>query len=257
MKPIRSPRIRRSILGTALPAGLAVAFLLAGAGTCSAATAAPQATVVQPATKRSRAPFTVALLAEQSWPRSDAYRLFASDESSPGYGLLLGYDFAVAPRLVLAVNAEWQHEETSGRWTSVGTTNLSLDSAALGLQARVVVHRWVQPYVRVAAGLTDAEARLNAPGGSVLSGSDWKSLLRAGAGVMLRTDAAQVLAGLPPFAASLSVEGGFASGRALEFAVSSPATSRGAEDPIPVDGVTLGKLSRSRPYLRFTFAVHF
>ena len=203
------------------------------------------------------AAWALGLSFDAPWYGDRGYDVFADDDTAARFGLWLSHDVvAWSDDLIGTVELGWGSEHDDNRVLDLVDTSLSTHVAYAGLTTRWIPVAWLQPHVRVAAGvafvgveLRRDELRLRERSGGPFDdlSSPYASL---GLGFTLRT-ATRSFEEPDGTLASLSVgvmfEGGYSLAGPLDVTLDGP-------DPTPADlAITeagLGELERSGPYLR-------
>lgn len=235
----------------------ALCALLASAALAPArATAADIATALEPAPR-----FALAVERDTLYRLDSGYDLFTRDEGDSAPGLSLTYDLLrPGPRATVAVGIGWNAENLSSQWGGSNRAELEVNTFQGALTARYALLWWLEPQVRVAAGVSLAHAELAVAGESQHLAGKARSLMgSAGGGLRLRTRSAR-LVGLR-LRASFATEAGIAAGTPLSLKLNPDPVGRdssaAARDRVPTTPLNLGSLGRIHPYLRFTIALHF
>lgn len=246
--------IGRDVLLRAALAGMCALFTLGATTTAARAGDAGEAVASAPR-------FALAVERDTLYRMDAGYDLFTRKEGDDAPGLSLSYDLLrPGPRTTIAVSVGWNGEALSNRWGGGNRAELDVHTFQGAVAARYALLWWLEPQVRVAAGVSLAHAELGVDRDAMTLEGDARSVMgSAGAGLRLRTRSARFLALL--MRASLAAEGGMAAGTPLALKLDPGSGRRGdsaaARDRIPTTAVDLGTLGRVHPYLRFTFALHF
>jgi hypothetical protein len=251
----------RSLRARALVGGLFAA--VASPAPASAQSHAPEATAR--ASEQALGPFSLSVDVDSLWRRDPAYQLFTRNERDVGAGLSLGYDILrLGPRTSAALSVGWMAERMTSD-TGPTPASLDVDNIRVGLAIRFAVRPWFEPLAQVALGASfgRASVTLGDPdfaSTGLLEGDTRSYCGRAGGGFRLRTGTARLESlPLPPLAASLTVEGGFQVGTPMSAIVKEPPPEDDdvAADLIPRAATKLGRLGRTYPYVRVSFALLF
>lgn len=228
--------------------------------------AKPNPPTIAPAPPRpirsAGAPLALAVVFERSWANDQGYDLFGGKSKIRQFGLWVAHDiWSMSPRVILAAEAGWAGwDEKSDYLDTDVETQLTTGSLHLGANIRYTLEPWLQPQLRVAAGVSFLEMKIaSIEDNSSVTFSDRAVLpfLSLGGGVLLRTPTRLFESKTGNFA-SLSmgvlVEGGYTLAGVGSFSLNPEAHS---DEDIEIRSVDLGKLDRSGGYLRISVVVRF
>jgi hypothetical protein len=177
-----------------------------------------------------------------------------------GGGLSLSYDLLrLAPKAVLSVDAGWANEKSSGAWTNGAATDVASNQLRVGAAVRYGLLSWLYPYAHVSAGVGRSRMEVRTGSDGALTDKQGFAQGALGGGLSIRSPSMALGKGANPWrlGLSLNVEGGYIVGSKTAFTVKGPGAADGEKEPIAVTGVSVGDVSRSRPYLRISMGVLF
>jgi opacity protein-like surface antigen len=186
------------------------------------------------------------------WRRDGGYRVFSSDGQDQAVGLSLLRQVRRGQRLNLDLGLGWHREQTEAQDAS-GGGDLDVNNLRLLAMARLQVRPWLQPHLRLGAGVSHGAVDLFA-GQASYEASRWAPSGEIGAGVTLSTRTVPL--GRARIAATLLLEGGLQFGTPMTFEARAR-DGYAMDDAIPTRTVTLGDLSRNHPYLRLGVGLAF
>jgi hypothetical protein len=204
-----------------------------------------------------RAHFHASLQADTHWYTDPSFDFFSSRDASTapgitlGYGVDLGGDLVIVPELAWSGNADSESSLFGG---VISEATLSTNRYSAGASVRYELLSFLDPHIRLSAGVTAAEVAIDTLTGSIEQDETLFSGT-LGAGFTVHTPAGVL--GRRRFMSGvilgLTAEGGYTLESPME--VSSRTTDKGGR--IPITESSLGKVERSAPYLRIAGAVRF
>jgi len=206
-----------------------------------------------------RLPFTFSIDAETQWHLDRSYRIFGTDRADSVGGVSASMQLRRVAGGMLELGAGYHSNTSRGVFAAENEAKLEEKTPSLSALLRWAPYRWLEPHLRVAAEVTNAQLHLTMNNGRSMQDEVWSPAGSAGLGLRLRTGTLTtgLQGGKLGLAGALIVEGGFRLGAPFTFDVAPPAPGdkKLADDRIPAASTPVGTLDRAQPYLRISFAL--
>jgi hypothetical protein len=175
-----------------------------------------------------------------------------------GGGLSVSYDLVrLTRKAMLSVDLGWAKEKSSASWTNGAAADVESNQLRVGAAVRYGLLGWLHPYAHVAGGAGRSRMDVKTGSGDTLSDKERFYQCSVGGGVSLRSPTVALGKGTRRVGLAINVEGGYIVGSTTEFTLKGPGAVESEKDPIQVVGVSVGDVSRSRPYLRISLGLRF
>ena len=198
------------------------------------------------------APFGLGFTLERRWYTDAGYDVFAGDDISSRVGLWLSYDvLSLEPDVILAAELGLGTESDESHSLLGGQLDSQLEaySPHAGAQIRWVLSSWMQPHLRLNAGVTIWETQLRVQG-TEFTNDGIAPFGSATAGLLLRTPTRMFensRGRLASLGFGVLLEGGYGVEARWSMDVERPGPD---DNDIELEESSLGDLGRSGPFLR-------